>query len=596
MRLISAKVQQDPYRLEPVASIRYTYMLSEWPEEACWAQAPPDLDLDLGAVGDLGYSGLSRLPFGLLYDPVRELQLSAVWPRLPNGTFEDSLTRYTLDPCRAPIWTAKLLPQPGSNEGPQVAGLLGEHLVEFLAVCADQRTVPQLLGSAFQDDEGAPEWVEFSSALDRLTEHSVPSLGSVIMGRRRRQQGCSSSSDKGQRGPLSQEVLVPILNFLFPEGLDERSTEDEQEPLGTAYPSILARVPSWPENVEGLPEEHPLKEVSAAMKSAPAGGLVWRLAVVSCHVLHSLGGLPALAHLLHEIRLELRFRWDNCLPVPGVDSTAAPDLASALLHQKLQMLNCCIAHRAARDGTTLTAVKPEDDQPDDADEFFDCITDDEDEHEEADESDQDKTGNLSGLSSWDRPEGRLKQCGRLRLLGSGTRLFVPHTQDPALVTEDTLQEQAEVLLRLGDTNEGSALRARLLSSSLLSDMEAFKAANPGCQLADFVRWYSPRDWVEVKEGDDSSLSDDQGGQTATHKLSDRMTLPGNLWQEVWQNAHPVPARRQKRLFDEAREAERALRWLGDLGPGELCRQLLPVVLHVAACRLAEESALYTLPR
>jgi len=40
------------------------------------------------------------------------------------------------------------------------------------------------------------------------------------------------------------------------------------------------------------------------------------------------------------------------------------------------------------------------------------------------------------------------------------------------------------------------------SACLLSDMEAFKAANPGCILGDFVRWYSPRDWVEEKELDD----------------------------------------------------------------------------------------------
>lgn len=39
------------------------------------------------------------------------------------------------------------------------------------------------------------------------------------------------------------------------------------------------------------------------------------------------------------------------------------------------------------------------------------------------------------------------------------------------------------------------------SACLLSDMEAFKAANPGCVLGDFVRWYSPRDWVEEKMTD-----------------------------------------------------------------------------------------------
>ncbi len=34
------------------------------------------------------------------------------------------------------------------------------------------------------------------------------------------------------------------------------------------------------------------------------------------------------------------------------------------------------------------------------------------------------------------------------------------------------------------------------SASLLSDMESFKAANPGAVLGDFVRWHSPRDWEE----------------------------------------------------------------------------------------------------
>ena len=40
------------------------------------------------------------------------------------------------------------------------------------------------------------------------------------------------------------------------------------------------------------------------------------------------------------------------------------------------------------------------------------------------------------------------------------------------------------------------------SASLLSDMESFKAANPGAVLGDFVRWYSPRDWVDGEEKGD----------------------------------------------------------------------------------------------
>jgi Rab3 GTPase-activating protein catalytic subunit len=59
-------------------------------------------------------------------------------------------------------------------------------------------------------------------------------------------------------------------------------------------------------------------------------------------------------------------------------------------------------------------------------------------------------------------------------------------------TEDELEDDAEMLLNVSD----SGLRAQLMSASLLSDMESFKAANPLGKLEDFIRWYSPRDWIE----------------------------------------------------------------------------------------------------
>ena len=73
------------------------------------------------------------------------------------------------------------------------------------------------------------------------------------------------------------------------------------------------------------------------------------------------------------------------------------------------------------------------------------------------------------------------------------------------------------MLQLGSDSEGSELRARMQSASLLSDMESFKAANPGAVLGDFVRWYSPRDWVE-EEGQEVSYTCLQClGQLASNK-------------------------------------------------------------------------------
>lgn len=47
-------------------------------------------------------------------------------------------------------------------------------------------------------------------------------------------------------------------------------------------------------------------------------------------------------------------------------------------------------------------------------------------------------------------------------------------QEPSPMTEDLLEEQSEVLAKLGTSAEGSHLRARMQSACLLSDMESFK--------------------------------------------------------------------------------------------------------------------------
>lgn len=107
-----------------------------------------------------------------------------------------------------------------------------------------------------------------------------------------------------------------------------------------------------------------------------------------------------------------------------------------------------------------------------------------------------------------------------RLIQTGDLLYLPVTQDPVPKTEDQLEEDAQVMMQLGTDKYASEMRARMMSASLLSDMESFKvrimhwsliyftryihfhyddktqAANPGAVLEDFIRWYSPRDWID----------------------------------------------------------------------------------------------------
>ena len=165
------------------------------------------------------------------------------------------------------------------------------------------------------------------------------------------------------------------------------------------------------------------------------------------------------------------------------------------------------------------------------------------------------------------PEGRLEPMkGGLKLLHRNAPLFIPVTQDHALLTEDQLIEQAEIFSALGDTKEGSKVRAKMQSVSLEADMAAFKAANPGCVLEDFVRWYSPRDF--------------ENGS-----LSARMRLADNLWANTWNSTQAIPSHRQKRLFDDTKEAEKVLHFFANLKPSRATELVFPVCVYDALLRL-----------
>ena len=58
-------------------------------------------------------------------------------------------------------------------------------------------------------------------------------------------------------------------------------------------------------------------------------------------------------------------------------------------------------------------------------------------------------------------------------------------------------------------------------------------------------------------------------------------IPGNTWQKVWQQAKAVPARRQKRLFDDAKEALKVLSFLECLTLGEIGHMTVAPIFHSA---------------
>lgn len=150
-------------------------------------------------------------------------------------------------------------------------------------------------------------------------------------------------------------------------------------------------------------------------------------------------------------------------------------------------------------------------------------------------------------------------------------LYVPICQEPTPLTDDMLQEQTEIMSQLGSSQEASALRMKMQLPTLVCDMESFKAANPKGQLEDFVRWYSPRDYDESEGG-----------------LSQRMKHDGNIWSKSWNESKPVPASKQKRLFDFTKEAEKVLHYFTSFSLESLVQHFMPILNHSSLSLLIQE--------
>jgi Rab3 GTPase-activating protein catalytic subunit len=306
------------------------------------------------------------------------------------------------------------------------------------------------------------------------------------------------------------------------------------------------------------------------VKSAPPLTLLSSL----CMYLLNLEGLPGVAFIWQEFVKELRFHWDHFSELPRTGVPNGEPHSFCKTFQRLQMLNWCILQRKERNETAKKAALG---GWGDAD--FDSVSSSgEEEEEEGDEEGKGK----------EKPQGEgLKSKVGINLLVSDLPMYAPFTQDQCVATtEDILDEQQALLLSL----ESSEARAKLQSRSLLSDMEAFRAANPGCLLEDFVRWHSAKDWVvesvskkrakNVERGkqEDGSYVYKEEGKTLQGRLSSRMGEEGNLWDQLWQEAKAIPASRQKPLIDHVREGERILSMFEQMEPFQLLQEVVLVNL------------------
>ncbi|XWS51841.1 hypothetical protein CRYUN_Cryun11dG0017200 [Craigia yunnanensis] len=291
--------------------------------------------------------------------------------------------------------------------------------------------------------------------------------------------------------------------------------------------------------------------LSKDIHGAPPQSFIVKLS----EVIGSFRTLRKMALFWCRVVIELRRFWSEGRHLPGIPVDEIPDLNSCLLYQQLQVINCCLSRKRQRTIAT---------------ESFDS------EIREAgsnvEESDVSRGKVASSTALYARVSngelvlrlGANQLTDNLTMLETGEPIYSPITQEGPLLTEDLIRETEELVLRTGSVGAGC--------SQLLSDIQAFKAANPGCILEDFVRWHSPPDWTETEPSDEVKSLVTRG------QLSSRMQKEGNLWRELWETARPLPAIRQTPLFDEDLAVEGILNFLEDIPTSELFQQLFVSLL------------------
>ncbi|KAF9951615.1 Rab3 GTPase-activating protein catalytic subunit, partial [Modicella reniformis] len=546
---------------------RYDDEWRQWSDAADGSERRPDEGPSTGSI--------PRLPVGPIQDPLKSLQLVARFASAPSTVYLDSKNLTEMDASLANIWIMKALFK--TDDSALMCGILEDVISSW--------SIESSTGS----DKNRSSEKEQSSYVSLLQKGARIIQGSVVM------------------------VDIVDVENIVKDLFSKPSHSLPSQPLTTnarhsrrSSESSVERVVSAAEL--GLHFRH--------ATTVPQGSFLWRMLqhlvdVMSpnSHITYPTSFMGFLKVLWADLLKQLSEHWDKKEMIPwvqvlkepanerseGVDSTPdhdksdppdmeanlpSIDLRFNLLHQKLSMINCCIARdRAIRQENDLSQSATADDTssspsttssassskpislpgalPSSSITSFEprsvtgtTITpvDDGSGAEQGDDSDEgvetsskDSLGSLSGATmkleltpsseqnqspsdkrnpsqhSSLQPKNELEGFKGLILLETGSPLVVPKLQNPSYMTEDMIQQQEDLFESLGLSPDAAKTRAHAQSAQLLSDMSAFKASNPGCVLGDFIRWHSPKDWDEEK-----------------HQMSARMAESGNIWQELWE--------------------------------------------------------------
>eukprot|EP00178_Gracilaria_changii_P006384 TRINITY_DN20_c0_g1_i1.p1 TRINITY_DN20_c0_g1~~TRINITY_DN20_c0_g1_i1.p1 ORF type:complete len:913 (-),score=126.51 TRINITY_DN20_c0_g1_i1:10196-12934(-) len=284
----------------------------------------------------------------------------------------------------------------------------------------------------------------------------------------------------------------------------------------------------------------------------------------------------------------IEVHWEQQWIICGVPFSmeTGPDHNESLVTQKLQMINCCVERRrreAAGQAVSVAGLG------------------------------RDEMGRKRLLEGVELI-GTREALEHKNLSDEDRQVWEPYVQPHVLVTRDMVEEELKRMVRRAESNSqrerNDEVDARRQSLTLKSDMMAFKAANPMASMADFVRWFSPSDWIVDDDGDDqntgTSLRDaeiavkereevtsdrdvesnptEMAKKGETGRLSARMSQSGNVWERLWEGAERLAASKQEPLFDACAHGSKALADLRAM-------PMTQVLLHLCVIQAASTTTL-----
>lgn len=190
----------SPVSLEPVQmSAKFSYELKDF-ETFAWRKA--SMTNEFLSIDGFDVKKLIELPFGAAKNPVQSALLNVIWPRFVENAVIDSATYSDFDPIMAPTWTISI----------KMRDSMSCQLSEIIEKVMDLLENNRLL----MDTLGLSRSLGIVNPLHKITEApiTISKLVKAAMG---------SSSTSEFKGPIADDLLMPLLYYIFPDAVEDEN-------------------------------------------------------------------------------------------------------------------------------------------------------------------------------------------------------------------------------------------------------------------------------------------------------------------------------------------------------------------------------------